>query len=86
MKIIVYHSYYGCDTGCCGHIAEITEPVGEEQYPFGTFNFFHPGLHGLEGEAREKKAREYAENMIREHFGEEHVKDLDWANCVIEDD
>jgi hypothetical protein len=30
--------------------------------------------------------REFAEGLIREHFGEEHVADLDWENCEISDD
>ena len=30
--------------------------------------------------------REWAENLVRESFGEEHVADLDWDECVIVDD
>lgn len=22
-KVVVYHDYYGCDTGCCGHTIEM---------------------------------------------------------------
>lgn len=37
MKIRVLHAYYGCDTGCCGHIIEIDdEEIG------GSFEFGHP--------------------------------------------
>jgi hypothetical protein len=30
--------------------------------------------------------KEFAEDLIREEFGEEHVEDLDWENCIISDD
>lgn len=75
MKIIVCHAYYGCDTGCCGHILK----VDGEQIS-NSFTFSHPYI-GTIGDARE-----FAEDMVREHFGEEHIKDLDWENCVVLDD
>lgn len=37
MKIRVLHAYYGCDTGCCGHILEIDDEEVE-----GSFDFGHP--------------------------------------------
>jgi len=37
MKIRVLHAYYGCDTGCCGHIIEID---GEEDSRSFTFDHF----------------------------------------------
>lgn len=33
-KVIVYHTGYGCDTGCCGHAVEIE---GKRK-----FSFSHP--------------------------------------------
>lgn len=30
--------------------------------------------------------RKFAEDLVRSTFGEEHVADLDWDNCVIVDD
>lgn len=33
-KIIVYHSYYGCETGCCGHVIEMDD--------YNKFFFDHP--------------------------------------------
>ena len=30
--------------------------------------------------------RAFAERLVRDAFGEEHVKDLDWENCEIRDD
>lgn len=38
------------------------------------FSFAHP--HG-------EDPREFAERLVREVCGEEHVADLDWDNCVI---
>lgn len=72
MKIIIYHSTYGCDTGCCGHIFEVD---GEQ---VGDFIFDHPGF--------KEDFKSWAENMVREKFGEKHVKDLDWENCKVIDD
>lgn len=70
MKITVCHSYYGCETGCCGHVIESDEGVH-------TFDFDHPwGEDHLN----------WAKNWVREKFGEEHVADLDWENCQISTD
>lgn len=77
MRVIVYHSYYGCETGCCGHTVELDN--GEEK-----FEFDHPV--GAWKDKLAETPREFAERLVRETFGEEHVKDLDWDNCVIIDD
>jgi hypothetical protein len=46
--------------------------VGDEE----KFEFMHPyGDH-----------KEWAKQKVAKYFGEEHVKDLDWDNCVISDD
>ena len=71
MKVIVYHTYYGCETGCCGHAVEFEDG---SKYKF---KFTHP---------YDNDFRKFAEDMIRNQFGEEHVKDLDWENCNIIDD
>lgn len=69
MRVIVYHSGYGCDTGCCGHVVELED--GSEK-----FNFSHPyGENHLE----------WAKDLVREEYGEEHVADLDWSSCVVND-
>jgi len=67
-QVIVYHSYAGCDTGCCGHTVELEDGRKE-------FEFSHPWSM--------TDARDWAEGLIREKFGEEHVADLDWDNCEI---
>ncbi len=71
MKVIVYHSFYGCETGCCGHTVEF------EDGSFSKFIFTHP---------YEEDPLEFAKELVRDEFGEEHVKDLDWENCHISDD
>jgi len=70
-KYIVYHSYYGCDSGCCGHVVESDD---EKQ---SRFSFVHP--YGDDHYY-------FARDLIREQFGEEHVADLDWDNCIILED
>ena len=81
MKIVVYHGYYGCDTGCCGHYLQVrTDDVAFDQMEvvFGDDGFvFSPQLA--------EPFREFAENLVREKYGEDHVKDLDWDNCYIVD-
>lgn len=72
-KIIVFHAEYGCDTGCCGHVVRMIG--GREK-----FNFDHPYSDD------KTKYRAFAEDLVREVFGDEHVADLDWENCVIIDD
>jgi hypothetical protein len=70
MKIIVYHTNYGCDTGCCGH--RIEDDFNEDS----TFKFEHP--HGQDH-------LEYAKEFLIQEYGREHLKDLDWDNCIIVD-
>ena len=73
MKVIVYHSEYGCETGCCGHTVEVTKEDGSSEQKF---DFDHP--YG-------EDPREFAETLVREQFGTDHVADLDWDNCIISD-
>lgn len=70
MKIIVYHSSYGCDTGCCGHVVE--NDTGDEY-----FQLTHP-----DGD----DPLEFAKDLVAAVYGEEHVKDLDWENCMVSDE
>jgi hypothetical protein len=92
MKYIVFHKYYGCDTGCCGHtvvaVPDDVDPVDKE---FGgidddifysidasrNFMFDHPA---------QETFKEFTEEEVRRIYGEEHVKDLDWEHCIIQDD
>lgn len=70
MRIVVYHKRYGCETGCCGH--SVRMEGGREE-----FMFDHP---------YNADPRKFAEDLVREVFGEEHTKDLDWENCIIEEE
>jgi len=71
--VTVFHSSYGCDTGCMGHrIAWDGDPRGDRTFTFGgPFNEDH---------------LEWAKQLVREELGEEHVKDLDWDNCWVSED
>lgn len=69
MKIIVYHAGYGCDTGCCGHVVESEDGRN-----------FHLGEH-----PNGDDYLEFAKDLVRSEYGEEHVKDLDWDNSFVTD-
>lgn len=43
----------------------------------GEFFFDHPGNEG---------GLAFAQDMVRRKFGDEHVADLDWENCLVVDD
>ena len=70
MKVTVYHSYYSCESGCCGHVVELED--GRKR-----FDFVHP--YGQD-------PKEFAKELIIAAFGEEHIKDLDWDNCSVSED
>lgn len=69
-KITVMHSFYGCDSGCCGHVIYIDDKVQD-----GTFEFSHP---------YDKNHLDWAKKFISDKLGPEHVQDLDWENCAID--
>ena len=71
MRIDVYHSTYGCDTGCCGHVIEMTKDNGDTTYEFRF-------THDYDGEGLK-----FAQDLVRDEFGEEHVADLDWESCQL---
>lgn len=71
MKVIVFHAYNNCESGCCGHTVKLDD--GREKFMFG-----HPD----DGE----DPVEFAKALVTEAFGADHVADLDWANCRIVDD
>lgn len=71
MRVIVLHRLYGCDTGCCGHVIVV------DNKDVGDFNFDHP---------YNEDPRAFAEDLVREALGEDHVSDLDWNSCVVVDD
>lgn len=77
MRIIVYHGYYGCDTGCCGHYII----VEDGEVPDGAndgMTFEHPYKQDPKAWARKL--------LLSEGFSEEHLADIDWDNCLFVDD
>lgn len=71
MRIRVLHRAYGCDTGCTGHVI----CVDDQDEWNGEFEFASPGY--------KEDPKVWAQNWVREKFGEEHVKDLDWENSEV---
>lgn len=80
MKVFVQHEGYGCDTGCCGHVVSFDLEPGEKAPcglldATGFFIFGHPDWS--------EDRRAWAEELIREECGPEHVADLDWEQCRV---
>lgn len=71
LKIIVVHSYYGCDTGCCGHVVRFDDQRLD-------FSFSHP----QKGESHS----DFVKRIVTAHCGAEHVADIDFEKCVVIDD
>lgn len=79
--VVVYHSMYGCDTGCCGHTIEVTHDNGEV---IETFEFDHPHEYPdntPEAIAADPDFRKWAEQLVRSQGCD--PADLDWKNCRI---
>lgn len=73
MKIRVLHAYYGCESGCCGHMLEVDdETVG------GSWTFFHaPDEAGPE---REQWIRDY----VLKHLPKECHDSIDWSTIEVD--
>ena len=71
-RVVVYHTGYGCDTGCCGHYIELD---GKEV--IGSFRFDHPYY---------EDPLQFARKMIEDEFGIDHCHDLDWDHCIVRED
>lgn len=72
LRVRVYHSRYGCHTGCCGHVVEV------DGHRVGRFVFDHP-----DG----KEARQWATNFAQAHvmdFSPECYDTVDWENIEVE--
>jgi hypothetical protein len=78
MKILVLHQGYGCDSGCCGHIIEVDGKRHD-------FYFEHPGIES-ERPYIPQPANEFVIELVTRELGEDHVKDIDFENCVVIDD
>lgn len=85
----MYHRFYGCDTGCCGHAVAIFDDEWTLRQDFDPyfdadtdrFDFDHPPF-----EASEAAKIAWAREFVRRELGEEHVADLDWDHCILSDD
>jgi hypothetical protein len=69
-RVLVLHTGYGCDTGCCGHAVEVDDKEVE-------FFFTHP---------YQRPIKDFVKELVIKACGEEHVKDIDWDNCIVLDD
>lgn len=81
--VTVEHSYYGCESGCCGHV--ILDEAGEQL----GWSFSHPNFWDAEVKAylrdEERAAAERA--YIAEILAEAKVEaDVDYENSNISDD
>jgi len=85
MKAIVYHSGYGCDTGCCGHVVALEDDLGNEIKH--EFNFDHPyhvwANRSYGKEEIDQKIKTFVQDMVTSAFGAEHVADIDFDECVV---
>jgi len=71
-KLRIYHTDYGCDSGCCGHAVE-TEPGDPIKFEF---QFAHCYDNSPEGK------RAFAEEMV----GAENVDDVDFETSEFIED
>lgn len=72
MKIRVLHSYYGCDTGCCGHIVEVD---GKD---IGSFSFDHP--------RSTEDLKTWARALVEEKLGQyapKCLESIDWETLDV---
>lgn len=76
ITVRVYHDYYGCETGCCGHTIELTLPDGSERTHF---EFDHPGK-----ENRRAWARELVEDYLR-RYRPECLATIDWESLDLQE-
>lgn len=75
-SVRVFHSQFGCDTGCCGHFVEIS--AGEDTRK--TFEFTHP--YSKDSTCWARWARMIAEEVISEQWPE-CLKSIDWSTLKV---
>lgn len=79
-KIVVYHEGRGCATGCCGHAIYVNGAEERE-----AFEQDHPRATGRRKRATPAELRQFAEQLVTQELGSDHVADLDWENCLVLD-
>lgn len=82
MVIVVYHDYYGCETGCCGHRIEMSEENEPGLAIETSFIFDHPYFLNLDDEPA---VRHWLEYVIEEEFPG-HTHTIDFSRCIISRD
>lgn len=78
LKVRVYHEYYGCDTGCCGHIVEVTGDGEKERSHFD----FGDAPYKATPEEEKVWARELAEEIIKKNWPE-CLDSIDWGTLDV---
>lgn len=80
LKIRVLHAYYGCDTGCCGHIVEVEDAeTGKDLTRGSTFEFSHP---------YDEDFKQWAIEFAQEYIKREHPQcfdSIDWDTVEYKD-
>lgn len=77
VRVRVYHEYYGCDTGCCGHSFVLHTDDGKDIV--GHFEFCHPGT-----EDRLTFAKDLIIGQLKAEGQEECLKSIDWSTVHID--
>ena len=83
--VIVYHETYGCDTGCCGHVIKLSGCENPDDN-HSSFEFDHPMISRsqyADTAAYEAALLEWARDFVHRELGAEHVADLAWEDCII---
>jgi hypothetical protein len=78
-RLVVYHTGYGCDTGCCGHSVTYEDDNGTEHEEFA-FSHLPRGI-----DKRDPLYRQKIIQWVKKEFDFDclNVEDLDWENCLI---
>lgn len=79
ITVRVFHRHFGCATGCCGHVVEITLPTGAEKE---RFLFEHPDLRPGKDDKR-AWALECAQDAVRSEWPECYDS-IDWDTIDYE--
>ena len=79
-SIYVVHAYYGCDTGCCGHVVYGLDKDGREAWT-SDFHFDHPYSN------REERIKEFILELAHDEFPNFDSLDIkvDYSECEARD-
>ena len=81
-RVIVFHSTYGCETGCCGHVIEV-EGENVKRFYFSHPDSRWPGPWPAPYIVTDKERIDFIRELVTEELGKEHVADIDWDACVV---